>query len=221
MKTQVLGTFVAFLVCTSGLPCLAQHPAGMQLPVLPPTAAAAGMAHQQAQMLAALDTNKNGRLDPAEVQAAQAGLINPGAAAGSANGQASANMAAFQNFLLSKFDANGNGVLDLPEIAAARLALSMAATGRNAQSGLANQLNGQFNGANPMAPAEPIKKVKKPKPKPKRKNSRIARFDKNGDGKLDAEERKALEDAKPQGKPKAKDAVVKPAAQPDKPSADR
>ena len=174
-------------------------------------------------MLAALDTNKNGRLDPAEIQAAQAGLINPGAAAGGGSGQASANMAAFQNFLLSKFDANGNGVLDLPEIAAARLALSMAANGRNAQSGLANQLNGQFNGGNPMAPAEPVKKVKKPKPKPKakRKNSRIAQFDKNGDGKLDAAERKAMEDAKPPAKPKAAAAKPAPAAQPGEAPAER
>lgn len=211
MKTPVLGILAGFLVCSAGVPCPAQHPLAVQLPVLPPTAAAAGMAQQQAQMLAALDTNKNGRLDPAEVQAAQAGLINPGSAAGGANGQASANMAAFQNFLLSKFDANGNGMLDLPEIAAARLALSMAASGRSAQTGVANQFNGQFNGANPMAPAEPIKKVKKPKPKAKRKNPRIAQFDKNGDGKLDAAERKVMENAKPQVKPKKKPVDVEPA----------
>jgi hypothetical protein len=220
VKTPILRSLIGVLICSAGAPCLAQHPAALQLPVLPPTAAAAGMAHQQAQMLAALDTNKNGRLDPAEIEAAQAGLISPAAGQGGANPQASANMAAFQKWLLGKFDANGNGMLDLPEIEAARLALNMAAMGRNGQGGYANPMNGQFNGANPMAPGEPIKKVKKPKPKPKRKNSRIAQFDKDGDGKLNAEERKAMENAKPQARPK-KNAAKPKAAEAAPPAADQ
>lgn len=183
---------VAGLALASCSFCHAQHPLAAGLPVLPPTAAAAGMAQQQAQMLALLDTNKNGRLDPAEIQAAQAGLVNPGPGLGGANAQASANMAALQNFLLSKFDANGNGVLDLPEMQAARMALGMASMGRGPQTGAMNQMGGAnpFNGGN----AGPPGKLKKAKPV--RRNPLIARFDKNGDGKLDAAERKAMEAAK-------------------------
>lgn len=192
MKMPAIVVTAAGLVLATCSLCDAQHPLAAGLPVLPPTAAAAGMAQQQAQMLALLDTNKNGRLDPSEIQAAQAGLVNPGPGLGGTNAQASANIAALQNFLLSKFDANGNGVLDLPEIQAARMALGMASMGRGPQTGAMNPMGGAnpFNGGN----ARPAGKVKKAKPV--RKNPLIARFDKNGDGKLDAAERKAMEAAK-------------------------
>lgn len=204
MKMQTKG-FVAGISawCFAAL-CQAQHPAGFHLPVLPPTAAAAGMAQQQAQLLAAFDTNKNGRLDPAEIQAAQAGLVQPIPGQGGSNPQAAANMAALQRFLLNKFDRNGNGVLDLPEIQAARMAMNMAAANRGPQTGAMNPMNGQ-NGGNLAPPVQPVKKAKKArKPKPKRLNARAAQFDQNGDGKLDADERQAMEAAqpKPQAKPK-------------------
>ena len=216
MRAWTIGLLAGIAVCCLQAFCQAQHPALLPLPVSPPTAAAAGMAQQQAQMLAALDTNKNGRLDPAEIQAAQAGLVNPGPGLGGVNSQAAANMAALQNFLLSKFDANGNGVLDLPEVEAARLAMGMAAMSRNSQTGAFNQLNGQFNGANQPIPVQPAKKAK-PKPKAKRKNPRVARFDKDGDGKLNANERKAMEaasNAKTRVKPKQPAANAKQGQKP-------
>jgi EF hand domain-containing protein len=199
LRVPTLTTALVFFTAPFGQ---AQHPATIGLPVLPPTAAAAGMAQQQAQLMATLDTNRNGRLDPAEIEAAQAGLIKPPAGAAGANNAAAANMAAFQQFMLSKFDANGNGVLDLPEVEAARMALGMASgMNRRASTGAANQPGGN----NPAAPAPPIKNVK-------RKNPLLAKFDKNGNGKLDPEERQAMDAAKT--KPHAK--AAKPARKPAK-----
>ena len=197
--TSILATALVFAAAPLSR---AQHPAAIGLPVLPPTAAAAGMAQQQAQLLATLDTNHNGRLDPAEIEAAQAGLITPPAGAAGANNPAAANMASFQQFMLNKFDANRNGVLDLPEVEAARMALGMASgMNRRASTGAANQQGG--NNAAPAAP--PIKNVK-------RKNPLLAKFDKNGNGKLDPEERQAMDAAKT--KPHAK--AAKPARKPAK-----
>jgi hypothetical protein len=182
----------------------AQHPVVVGLPVLPPTAAAAGMAQQQAQLLATLDTNHNGRLDPAEIEAAQAGLIKPPAGAAGANNTAAANMAAFQQFMLNKFDANRNGVLDLPEVEAARMALGMAnGMNRRASTGAANQPGGN----NAAPPAPPIKNVK-------RKNPLLAKFDKNGNGKLDPDERQAMDAAKTKPHAKAAKPARKPAKNP-------
>ncbi len=193
--------------------CEAQSPAAIPLPVSPPTAAAAGMAHQNAQLLAALDTNHNGRLDPAEIEAARAGLINPAALQGG-NSTAAKNMANFQQFLLNKFDANGNGVLDLPEVEAARLALSMAGMNQAALNNGANQLGGNQFGANQPGGNQPADKNAKQPGAPikevKRKNALLANYDKNGDGKLDADERKAMEAAKAKPKKPAK-ATKRPA----------
>jgi hypothetical protein len=194
-------TLAAALVFAVAAFAQAQHPVVVGLPVLPPTAAAAGMAQQQAQMMAALDTNHNGQLDPAEIEAAQAGLIKPPGAAAGANNPAAANMAAFQQLMLNKFDANGNGVLDLREVEAARMALGMAGMNRAAGTGAANQQGGN----NPVAPVPPIKNVK-------RKNPLLTKFDKNGDGKLDADERQAMAAGK--AKPHAK--AAKPARKPAK-----
>jgi hypothetical protein len=218
-RTNVLFMLFAASVGLVSARSEAQSPAAVPLPVSPPTAAAAGMAHQNAQLLAALDTNHNGRLDPAEIEAARAGLINPAAIQGG-NTTAAKNMANFQKFLLNKFDANGNGVLDLPEVEAARLALSMAGMNQAAFNNGANQLGGNQFGANQAGgnqaggnqpadknakqPGAPIKEVK-------RKNALLANYDKNGDGKLDAEERKAMEAAKAKPKKPAKGAK-RPAA---------
>lgn len=197
-RISTLATALVFAVAPFGQ---AQHPGVVGLPVLPPTAAAAGMAQQQAQMMAALDTNHNGQLDPAEIEAAQAGLIKPSGATAGANNPAAANMAAFQQFMLNKFDANSNGVLDLPEVEAARMALGMAGMNRAAGTGAANQLGGN----NPAAPGPQVKNVK-------RKNPLLAKFDKNGNGKLDPDERQTMEAGK--AKPHAK--AVKPARKPAK-----
>ncbi|HVX60168.1 MAG TPA: hypothetical protein VHC19_06200 [Pirellulales bacterium] len=228
-KTPAITTLAAAILGFFSAPCQAQHAVAVPLPIYPPTAAAAGMAHQHAQMLAAFDANHNGQLDPAEALAAQSGLAAPVSAQNGANGQATANYAAFQQFLMSKFDANGNGTLDLPEVEAAQLALGLAAMNGAAMSGAANQFGNAFGanqfggnqfGANPFAgnrfgnnqgaaggknakPGAGIKNVK-------RKNPLLVQFDKDGDGKLNAEEREAMEAAKTKphakGKPKAKQA---------------
>jgi hypothetical protein len=213
MRTTFQVTFLSALALLAAIPLQAQNAVNAPLPVAPPTAAAAGMAQQHAQLLKALDSNHNGRLDPAEIEAARMGFVNPGALQGGANNPAAANMANFQRFMLSKFDANGNGMLDLPEVEAARLALSMAGMNQAAQANALNQLN-QLGGNQPAdkqaaEPGAPIKEVK-------RKNPLLVNYDKNGDGKLDAEERKAMEAAKAKGKKTAKGAKrpAKPAKAP-------
>ncbi len=77
LKTSAIATLAAAILGFVSTPCQAQHAVAVPLPIYPPTAAAAGMAHQHAQMLAALDTNHNGQLDPAEALAAQSGLAAP------------------------------------------------------------------------------------------------------------------------------------------------
>lgn len=227
LKTPVIATISAIIVGFVSAPCQAQHVAAVPLPIYPPTAAAAGMAHQHAQMLAALDTNHNGRLDPAEVQAAQSGLTAPVSGQNGVNGQAAANYAAFQQFLMSKFDANGNGVLDLREVEAAQLALGLAAMNGAAFSGAANRFGNQFGGnqfganqfgGNRFRGAQPAGRGKNANvgagiKNVKRKNPLLAQFDKNGDGKLDAQERKAMEaaKAKPRAKGKRKAKQARPA----------
>lgn len=129
------------------------------------------------------DTNGNGRIDPNEAAAARAG----GGLAGGTGQPGGISQAD----LLKRFDKNGNGKLDPDEAAAAKFARdALKARGAGGNNGVAggNGIAGGNGAAGGTGEGQPLDKKAARKQK---KAKLLEQYDTNGDGKLDAEERKA------------------------------
>lgn len=150
----------------------------------------------QQQFLQQFDLDRNGQLSPQENLMAQEAMrragINLGIAPG---GSPSADQFAKQ------FDRDGDGKLSLAESATAQAMFQrMRNNGHGTRGGV--QVGGGGSSAIPPQPFIPVAGDEK---KPAKINPLVKRFDKDGDGKLNAEEKAAAqaELKKDKGKDKA------------------
>jgi len=155
-------------------------------PAPSPTDQARAMAELQQKLLKQFDLNQDGVLSDAEKLAAQEamakqGINAPGMLPG---GPAAADFA-------KRFDKNGDGKLDDAEKLAAQAAWNRLRGGDGRQGGGGPAIGPQGNSP-PIAP--PISNAKgKGDGKEEKGNPIVKRFDKDGDGKLNDEEKAAVQ----------------------------
>ena len=188
----VVSMFALLVAATIGLlvgatEAQAQRPGGMN-------------PQMQQQMLLRFDKNSNGVLDPDELQAAQqamqqmgggggrgmgmggrpgmpGGPGGPGGGGGGGGGMMNPQM---QRQMIQRFDKNGNGVLDPDEQQAAQQAMQQMRGGGMGLGGRPGMPGGQGGGG---------------MMNPQMQQQMMQRFDKNGNGTLDPDEKQALQQA--------------------------
>ena len=172
---------------------------------------AKAMAEMQKQFLQRFDLDRDGRLSPQENMAAQEAMNRQGINLGIApNGFPGAEQFAKQ------FDRDGDGKLNPQEAAAAQAAFQRMRNNGNRPRGGGG--GDSIQPQQPIAPADPAADKKSNKVNPL-----VKRFDRDGDGKLNAEEKAAAQaefkkekgqDAQPKDEGKPKKAGAKDEAKP-------
>jgi Ca2+-binding EF-hand superfamily protein len=161
-------------------------------------------AEVQKQMLAKFDLNKDGKLSDDEKLRAQEELKRMGALAGS--GVVPGGFPGEVEFL-KKFDKNRDGKLSDEEKLAAQAAMQKMRRGGGPATGVGlggNPAGGLFESAPAAGGANPAAGNEKPG---RKLNPLIKLYDLDGDGKLNDEEKAALQADRGKKKAKAKEAV--------------
>lgn len=163
-------------------------------------------AEAQKQMLAKFDLNKDGKLSDDERLKAQEELKRMGGLVGS--GLVPGGFPGAEEFL-KRFDKNGDGKLSDEEKLAAQAAMQKNRRGGGPATGVGlggNPAGGLFESAPAAGGANPAAGSEKPGRKP---NPLIKQYDLDGDGKLNDEEKAALQADRGKKKAKGKDAKAK------------
>jgi hypothetical protein len=163
-------------------------------------------AEAQRQLLAKFDLNKDGKLSDEERLKAQEELKRMGGLVGS--GLVPGGFPGAEEFL-KRFDKNGDGKLSDEEKLAAQAAMQKNRRGGGPATGVGlggNPAGGLFESAPAGGGANPAAGGEKPGRKP---NPLIKQYDLDGDGKLNDEEKAALQADRGKKKAKGKDAKAK------------
>ena len=157
----------------------------------------------QRQMIAQFDVDKDGKLNAQENMMAQEAMQRQGINVGLAPG----GFPGAEQFA-KQFDRDGDGKLNQQEAMMAQAAYQRM---RNHGSGMRGGLNGNGGGGggSGTAPQQPIAPVNAGDGKASKVSPLIKRFDKDGDGKLNAEEKAAAQTELKKDKSKEKEAKPK------------
>jgi hypothetical protein len=198
MSRYLLLASLLLCACAATLRAQDKPPAGIDPSQIDPAKA---MAEMQQQFLKQFDADKDGKLSDQEKLMAQEAMrlhgINMGIAPGGFPGS---------DQFVKQFDVDKDGKLSPQEAFMAQAAFQrMRNNGGGVRSGVRPNISGG-GGSLPQQPALPVA------PQAKGKSSKVPplvkRFDKDGDGKLNAEE-KAAAQAELKGKDKAKETKAK------------
>jgi hypothetical protein len=161
---------------------------------------AKALTEMQQQFLQQFDINKDGKLSDQEKLMAQEAMQRQGWNLGIApSGLPGADQ------FVKQFDADRDGKLSPMEAAAAQAAFQRMRGGNGMRGGIRGGGSGGAIPPQPAAPVAPAPEQKKGKVPPL-----VKRFDKDGDGKLNAEEKAAAQAELKKDKSKDKDKDVKP-----------
>lgn len=163
------------------------------------------MEQMQQQMIAQFDVDKDGKLNAQESMLAQEAMRRQGINVGMAPG----GFPGAEQFA-KQFDRDGDGKLNQQEAMMAQAAYQRM---RGNGSGMRGGLNGGGGGggSSGQSPQQPIAPVNATDGKTSKVSPLIKRFDKDGDGKLNAEEKAAAQAELKKDKSKEKDAKPKDA----------